>query len=216
MHGKQLNINVGAGIIVSNLSLVLQGVSRTTAGNYSCVGYNTEGDGESKPFFLNVLYTPTCKPNQTRIYGVAKKEEAEITCKVDANPPDVEFRWTFNNSADSADVAQLKAERSGTSSIVSYTPKNELDYGTLLCYASNKIGAQRMPCVFHIIAAEFLEFSGGFLKQWHFFGFFGILMKYLIDILNKILGPIMEVLGMFGIVLDFLRLELLWNYVDFF
>lgn len=41
----------------------------------------------------------------------------------------------------------------GTSSIVSYTPMTELDYGTLLCIATNRIGKQRVPCVFHIIAA---------------------------------------------------------------
>lgn len=55
LQGKLLNINVGAGIIISNQSLVLQGVSRATAGNYTCVGYNTEGDGESNAFYLNVM-----------------------------------------------------------------------------------------------------------------------------------------------------------------
>ncbi|CAH1163760.1 unnamed protein product, partial [Phaedon cochleariae] len=152
-NGKTLNINVGAGIIISNQSLVLQGISRATAGNYTCVGYNTEGDGESKPFFLNVLYTPVCKPNQTRIYGVAKQERAQIVCQVDANPADVQFKWTFNNSADSVDVASSFIMRTGTSSVVTYTPMSELDYGTLLCYGTNKIGSQRVPCVFHIIAA---------------------------------------------------------------
>lgn len=97
--------------------------------------------------------TPTCKPNQTRIYGVAKQERAQISCQVDANPQDIHFRWTFNNSADLVDVAQSHIARSGTSSIVSYTPMTEMDYGTLLCYATNKIGSQRVPCVFHIIAA---------------------------------------------------------------
>lgn len=43
------------GIIISNQSLVLQGVERKSAGNYTCVGYNTEGDGESSPFYLNVM-----------------------------------------------------------------------------------------------------------------------------------------------------------------
>uniref|UniRef100_A0A1Y1NJZ5 Ig-like domain-containing protein n=1 Tax=Photinus pyralis TaxID=7054 RepID=A0A1Y1NJZ5_PHOPY len=152
-NSKALQHNVGSGTIISNQSLVLQGVSRSTAGNYTCVGYNTEGDGESKPFYLNVMFTPTCKPNQTRVYGVAKQEEARITCQVDANPTDVQFRWTFNNSADSVDVASSHIARSGTSSVVSYTPMTELDYGTLLCYASNRIGHQRVPCVFHIIAA---------------------------------------------------------------
>lgn len=50
-----LTINVHAGIIIANQSLVLQGVSRSTAGNYTCVGYNTEGDGESNAFYLNVM-----------------------------------------------------------------------------------------------------------------------------------------------------------------
>jgi immunoglobulin superfamily member 9B len=47
--------NISLGVIISNHSLVLQSVSRTTAGNYSCVGYNSEGDGESLPFELNVM-----------------------------------------------------------------------------------------------------------------------------------------------------------------
>lgn len=29
----------------------------------------------------------------------------------------------------------------------------EQDYGTLLCSGSNRIGKQKVPCVFHIIAA---------------------------------------------------------------
>lgn len=54
-QGKILLHNVAAGIIISNQSLVQQGVSRSTAGNYTCVGYNTEGDGESNAFYLNVM-----------------------------------------------------------------------------------------------------------------------------------------------------------------
>ncbi|XP_022907185.1 neural cell adhesion molecule 2-like [Onthophagus taurus] len=152
-NGKMLNHNVASGIIISNQSLVLQTVSRSTAGNYTCVGYNTEGDGESRPFYLNVMFAPTCKPNQTRIYGVAKQEKTQISCQVEANPPEIQFRWTFNNSAESVDVPASHIARSGTSSMVSYTPMTEQDYGTLLCYASNRIGHQRVPCVFHIIAA---------------------------------------------------------------
>uniref|UniRef100_A0A1B0D1Q9 Uncharacterized protein n=1 Tax=Phlebotomus papatasi TaxID=29031 RepID=A0A1B0D1Q9_PHLPP len=111
---------------------VLQGVSRSTAGNYSCVGFNAEGED-----------APSCAPNQTRIYGVAKQENAQIKCTVEANPPEVEFRWTFNNSAESIDVAGGHVSRFGTSSSVLYTPMTELDYGTLMCQATNKIGRQK-------------------------------------------------------------------------
>lgn len=54
-QGRMLPHNISQGVIISNHSLVLQGVSRATAGNYSCVGYNAEGDGMSPPFELNVL-----------------------------------------------------------------------------------------------------------------------------------------------------------------
>ncbi|XP_048510845.1 neural cell adhesion molecule 2 isoform X2 [Athalia rosae] len=152
-QGKTLHHNVGLGIIISNQSLVLQGVDRKSAGNYTCVAYNGEGDGESSPFYLNVMFAPTCEPNQTRVHGVAKQEKANISCQVDANPPEVQFRWTFNNSAESIDVAAGHIARAGTLSIVSYTPMTELDYGTLLCWATNHVGSQRVPCVYHIIAA---------------------------------------------------------------
>ncbi|XP_066262553.1 nephrin-like isoform X2 [Euwallacea similis] len=152
-NGKHLQVNTNAGIVISNQSLVLQGVSRSTAGNYTCVGYNLEGEGESNSFYLNVLYAPTCKPDQTKIYGVAKQERAEIVCQVDANPPEVNFKWTFNNSADSIDVTYIHKKINASTSILSYAPVQDLDYGTLLCYASNNIGNQRVPCVFHIIAA---------------------------------------------------------------
>lgn len=55
LQGKTLNHNVTQGIIISNRSLVLQKVDRRSAGNYTCVGYNTEGDGESTPFYLRVM-----------------------------------------------------------------------------------------------------------------------------------------------------------------
>ena len=108
---------------------------------------------------------PTCKPNQTKIHGVAKQEKANISCQVDANPPKVEFRWTFNNSAESMDVASGHIARVGTSSIVSYTPMSELDYGTLLCWASNQIGHQQVPCVYHIIPAGNSEFDHIFFNS---------------------------------------------------
>lgn len=55
VQGRTLHHNISQGVIISNHSLVLQGVSRATAGNYSCVGFNSEGDGISPPFTLNVL-----------------------------------------------------------------------------------------------------------------------------------------------------------------
>lgn len=97
---------------------------------------------------------PFCKLNQTRIYGIAKNEVVNITCEVEANPTDLIFRWKFNNSGDSEDLQSRLVNKSGNIvSIVSHTPIQEVDYGTLLCSATNTVGRQRVPCVFHVIAA---------------------------------------------------------------
>lgn len=62
----------------------------------------------------------------------------------------------------------LTQKKVGTSSVVSYTPMTELDYGTLLCVATNRIGKQRQACVFHIIAA------GRFHKAFFGLVFYGV------------------------------------------
>lgn len=47
-QGNELHHNVTAGIILSDHSLALQGVSRNMAGEYTCIATNTEGRGASK------------------------------------------------------------------------------------------------------------------------------------------------------------------------
>ncbi|KAF5301916.1 hypothetical protein FQA39_LY10571 [Lamprigera yunnana] len=152
-NGKILYNNAVIGTIVSNQSLVLQNVTRTRSGLYTCVGSNQEGDGESNPVQLDVKFAPVCRPGQPKIYGVARQEIAEIRCELEANPADVQFIWKFNNTDNRAltvDLPQNLIVNDRARSIASYQPMTERDYGTLLCSGSNEIGDQREPCVFHI------------------------------------------------------------------
>jgi hypothetical protein len=55
---KKLSHNISVGIITTNQSLVLQRVSRHSAGRYRCSATNREGETESDVFHLNVK----CKP----------------------------------------------------------------------------------------------------------------------------------------------------------
>jgi len=134
---------------------------------------------QSTYFIVWTLVSPVCQPTSVKVYGVAKMETAHITCNVEANPPDVNFRlkkthssccflmcdiclpnvfeyffrWTFNNSAEAKTVASNYIKSNGTKSILTFTPIRTLEYGTLMCWSYNSVGEQKTPCVFHIIAA---------------------------------------------------------------
>ena len=48
-------------------------------------------------------------------------------------------------------------DRQGSASLLSYVPRSQMDYGTVLCRAANLVGRQVVPCVYHVIPAG--EFS---------------------------------------------------------
>nr|XP_045595441.1 nephrin-like [Procambarus clarkii] len=153
-EGQELHHNVSAGVIVSNQSLVMQRVGRAASGQYSCVASNIQGDGYSNPQLLRVKYSPVCRQRQMVYLGAARYEQVSVTCDLDAFPAPLDFRWTFNNSGESADVPQEHIISRGWRSTVVYTPNTELDYGTLLCWGLNSVGLQRHPCVFHTFPAD--------------------------------------------------------------
>ncbi|XP_063889357.1 LOW QUALITY PROTEIN: uncharacterized protein LOC135116077 [Scylla paramamosain] len=152
-EGTDLHHNVTAGVIISNQSLVLQRVTRDASGNYYCVASNIEGDGQSNPIHLRVKYAPVCREMHMTYHGAARLEQVNIPCHLDAHPPPLTYRWTFNNSGESVEIPQEHIKVGVSSSTVSYTPNTELDYGTLLCWGSNVVGEQRQPCVFHVFPA---------------------------------------------------------------
>ena len=85
----------------------------------------------------------------------------DVICDVVANPNVEAFHWAFNNSAGLIHVpASRSVSVNGTRSKLTYTPKNNKDYGTLMCGAKNEVGKQKHPCIFHIIlAGEYLNFD---------------------------------------------------------
>ncbi|XP_054713696.1 nephrin-like [Uloborus diversus] len=148
-QNKILFSNTSAGVIVSNQSLVLQRVKKEHRGMYQCVAVNSEGEGRSEEVLLDVQYSPVCKTKPGIVLGVARYETVNVTCDVDADPKDVRFKWTLNNTLENADLQDFISE--ATSSTVFYTPRAMLGYGVLLCFGSNDVGRQKEPCVFRIV-----------------------------------------------------------------
>jgi len=153
-NGRELSHNVGKRTIILDHSLVLQKVTKSESGVYTCTAHNSEGDGVSNSLKLNVRYKPFCKPGQVQVYGVAKHERIHVACEVVANPKqDLKFDWIFNSSSERIDLPSSMVQVSGTRSLAEHMPKTEMDCGSLVCWATNAIGRQESPCVFHLIPA---------------------------------------------------------------
>lgn len=106
---------------------------------------------------------PICKDgSSTQVVGALKHETIALVCGVQSKPPPTTFHWTFNNSGELMSVpatrfAQIKPFNMITNnwhgSRLNYTPQSDMDYGTIACWAKNRIGEQRTPCLFQIIVA---------------------------------------------------------------
>ncbi|KAK7074662.1 hypothetical protein SK128_011972 [Halocaridina rubra] len=152
-NGSPVDHQVTRGILIQNQTLVLQKVSRSSAGLYTCKAISPQGEGDSLPVRLKVMYKPYCRRQTKTIYGTALHESASVTCEVEALPSSVTFRWTFNNTSEHLPIPTTAVASQGMVSVASYAPKSHLDYGTLLCWAFNDIGEQMIPCAFAIIPA---------------------------------------------------------------
>ena len=145
-------------VIISNQTLVLQKVGRNHSGSYRCHATNREGEGVSEPpINLTVRYAPICRPDQPIVYGVARHETVRVSCAVDSLPDTgLTFKWSFNNTRESLDIQQSNvraAADGGPLSVLEYTPRTEMDYGTLLCRARNAVGLQAVPCAYQLVPA---------------------------------------------------------------
>ncbi|XP_076336476.1 protein turtle homolog B-like [Tachypleus tridentatus] len=147
-NGSTININQKLDIIIANHSLTIKNVKKNHRGRLQCVAANKEGEGWSEEMSLMVNYQPVCKSSKSKEYAVLTGSIIKVTCEVDAQPSDVQFRWSLNNSFGLLSLNTFT--ENGTSSVALFSPQSEVEYGTLLCWAKNKIGEQKYPCNFTV------------------------------------------------------------------
>ena len=151
----ELQQDIKGRVIISNQTLVLQKIGRNHSGSYRCYASNREGKGVSgPPINLTVRYAPICRPDQTFVYGVVSNETVRVSCAVDSLPhTGLTFTWSLNNTRESLDLQQSAGADGGPLSVLEYTPRTEMDYGTLLCRARNAVGLQAVPCAYQLVPA---------------------------------------------------------------
>ncbi|XP_030239425.1 uncharacterized protein LOC115562305 isoform X2 [Drosophila navojoa] len=178
--GLPVTQNVSWGIIISTRSLVLQRVGRVHSGFYACSAANDRGETQSALVNLRIRYAPVCSSSTIGVIGASLEEAVPIPCRVNSDPPEIDFEWTFSSSGEhfevpsghyatiqdptmttSSDVRHTVVESNETHfesyvetvSELIYTPKGERDYGTLACWGRNAIGKQSEPCLFQVVPA---------------------------------------------------------------
>lgn len=121
--------------------------------------------------------TPYCSVNQKSDFELPIYGQADIKCHVESDPSEVTFYWEFNSTQTLSDESLIDSDNmdenilsnaqqyhdpelqhqplmsihnSGRTSHLTFSPRAESDFGTLFCYATNRLGRQRNPCVFHV------------------------------------------------------------------
>lgn len=84
--------------------------------------------------------------------GTIPYEPLVLQCHVDAIPEVVRFSWTYNTSKGVLPVLGAKMQNTAATSTLHFTPAGD-DLESLSCWATNDVGQQIEPCVFHIVPA---------------------------------------------------------------
>ncbi|XP_072930220.1 neural cell adhesion molecule 1-A-like [Epargyreus clarus] len=151
----EIQHNASSGVILSDHSLVIQNVNRSSAGDYSCLAHNLEGSSTSNPVSLQIIYAPICSTSHDgQVYGAMKQEIILLHCVVDSNPPPSTFLWTFNSSGEYTELPPSSYTSTGYTSTLRYTPSSDVDFGSISCLAINVVGRQEIPCLYRLVAAD--------------------------------------------------------------
>lgn len=97
---------------------MLQKVTRSSAGKYSCSALNSEGETVSNEFLLKVKFVPICATDKMMIVGATKGENVQMTCDVKSYPIPKRFYWKFENSEESVEIDQRKFNNNGSRSLL--------------------------------------------------------------------------------------------------
>lgn len=168
----ELNANT-AGVVMSNMSLVLQQLKHSASGKYTCHVTNSEGQTTSNAVHLNVLYGARCLRDQKSVYRSNGVTDTRVICRVTSNPPRGIVTWKIRTSQGwiDADKSWYSPNITGVSELVIpakvrivQPTKNETKtpteneklrlYGELTCSVRNDVSQQTEPCHFTVLPPE--------------------------------------------------------------
>jgi neural cell adhesion molecule len=92
---------------------------------------------------IAINYRPVCVAPT-----IQKKENGiDLICQVDSKPKSMTYRWLFNSTDTTFEIPSAES----TMFFNNYKSSTDEDHGQVLCWASNSLGEQVNPCVFHVV-----------------------------------------------------------------
>ncbi|XP_071520302.1 nephrin-like isoform X2 [Panulirus ornatus] len=156
-QGHRLHTNKDKGVLAQGRNLVLQKVNRHARGDYQCTVTNTIDTVTSVPTPLDVMFVPECREPRNVTVSVTGTEEVTLNCVVESNPEEVNFVWKVNSSRGVKEMASGSYRSHGRTSTLVYRPHDHAhtqdQYGVVFCLGSNRLGTQKIPCMFIISPA---------------------------------------------------------------
>ena len=91
---------------------------------------------------------PVCHDPEVTRHPAEFSPGVSLTCGVESFPVARSYRWQYNSSQGSFQIPNAKSMMSFMNYAVSESGGTE---GEVLCWATNEVGEQHEPCVFHVV-----------------------------------------------------------------
>ena len=105
-----------------------------------------------------------CRPDQQDVFGVAPGETVKIPCDVIGDPSgNMRFEWVFNTTTEwypDTVLGVTSSKHGWTRAYVQHIPKSDMDFGSIMCWATNNIGNQLLSAFgqLHELSKVYLYF----------------------------------------------------------
>lgn len=152
-NGKTIpSKNIGSHFIFTDDSLIIRSIQKEDSGVYQCTAKNQIGQGSSNDTHIFVESVPSCvNVDPSLTIAIAKDKKVKLECSMDAEADGpIDFYWSLNTSNDHVDIPRSQYYSNERKSVLTFTPKTAMDFGTIVCASSNPVGRTEKPCVFHI------------------------------------------------------------------
>ena len=137
------------------------------------------------PFFS---VFPSCANSELqKLVEVDQHESVQLKCQYhssSASHGPLSFGWSMNSTKDSVDFPKSDFTVDGEKSILTFSAKTDMDFGTVTCNAADQVGPTNNPCTFQIVPKGNIDTSLLHLSIYQ-----SILTYFLKDVVLLFLAP---------------------------